>query len=79
MIFRWSLWDITAEVGSCYVSLECMYWRNNSNHQVNLSEKTTIDYYSFFREICASYFQANQVKLGGPGDYCRNQRILFLS
>uniref|UniRef100_A0A0P4WJT7 ISXO2-like transposase domain-containing protein n=1 Tax=Scylla olivacea TaxID=85551 RepID=A0A0P4WJT7_SCYOL len=38
-----------------------------ASRQINLSEKTTIDCFSFFREICASYFQANPVMLGGPG------------
>ena len=35
--------------------------------QVNVSEKTMIDCYSFFREVCSRYLQANPVKLGGPG------------
>ncbi len=35
--------------------------------QVNLSEKTMIDCYSFFREICAVHFEANPIKIGRPG------------
>ncbi len=35
--------------------------------QLNISEKTVIDIYSFFREICSNHFVRNPVKLGGNG------------
>ena len=38
-----------------------------ASRQVNLSEKTMIDCYNFFREVCAVYFAANPVKLGAHG------------
>ena len=38
-----------------------------AGRQVNISEKTMIDFYSFFREVCTAYFQTNPIQLGGPG------------
>ncbi len=35
--------------------------------QVGISEKSVIDCFSFFRELCSLYFQAYPIKLGGPG------------
>lgn len=38
-----------------------------AGRQVNISEKTMIDFYSSFREICTRYFQKNPIHLGGSG------------
>ena len=37
-----------------------------ASRQLGVSEKTIVDCYSFFREICSKYFANNPVKLGGP-------------
>ena len=38
-----------------------------ASRQAGVSEKTMIDCYSFFREVCSRYLQANPIQLGGPG------------
>lgn len=47
-------------------------WCQQNNIQktmldTNLSEKTVIDVYSFFREICAQYLVREPIRLGGHG------------
>ena len=34
---------------------------------LNVSKKTVIDMFSFFREVCEKHFGKNPIRLGGPG------------
>ena len=34
---------------------------------LDLSSRTLVDDYNFFRKICAKYFELNPIKIGGPG------------
>ena len=38
-----------------------------ATHILNLSRRTLVAIYNFFREICAKYFELNPIKIGGPG------------
>ncbi|XP_042238728.1 uncharacterized protein LOC121877180 [Homarus americanus] len=53
-------------VHAIYLWSERVGERTATRH-VNISEKTMIDCYSFFREVCSKHFQANPIQLGGLG------------
>ena len=38
-----------------------------ASRQLNISEKTMVDCYNFFREVCMNYFRSNPISLGGSG------------
>ena len=48
------------------------YWcdeigETSASQLLNVSLKTMVDLYSFFREVCTKHFETNPVQLGGPG------------
>ncbi|XP_054752434.2 uncharacterized protein LOC129258002 [Lytechinus pictus] len=45
--------------------------------EVGVSNKTTVDWMQFFRDICVQYFQNHQQQIGGPGVLVEIDESLF--
>ena len=43
----------------------------------DISEKTTIDSYQFFRDVCTTKLLQAPIKLGGPGVVVQTEELLF--
>lgn len=71
------------------ISLQCwlhvMYlWCNGvlqgqAANLTGISERTMVDIYNFFREVCVMYFQQHPIQLGGDGVICQIDESQFQS
>ena len=48
-----------------------------ASQMLNLSEKTVVDMYSFFRQVCSKYFEAHPIQLGGADTVVQIDESMF--
>ena len=51
----------------CMCCLSAEMSEKQASSRLNVSAKTTCDMYSFFRDVCRTYFDRNPIEIGGAG------------
>ena len=49
----------------------------NAAVEVKVSPKIRVDWFNFFRDICAEHFLTNPITIGGPGKVVENDESKF--